>query len=155
MCPIENLILNDNFFSGTLSESLFQNNSPLRFIDLSNNRFISGTIPSSLFALPLVRNIYLSNCTLTGTIPQTYSTPPNLRDLFIDGNNLDGTVPEIAPGELTELNEFLLQNNEITGIMPDSVCSLRDDTIGSLDDLWADCASTPPEIQCDCCTRCF
>jgi len=152
---LENLILNNNFFSGTLSDSLFQTNSTLRFIDLSNNRFISGTIPPSLFTLPFIRNIYLANCTLTGTIPQTYSTPPNLRDLFIDGNNLEGTVPEVAPGELTEFNEFLLQNNQITGTMPASVCSLRDDTIGSLEDLWSDCGSSPPEIVCECCTRCF
>lgn len=149
--------MNNNFFSGTLATTLF-GASQLEFIDLSNNAFLSGTLPNSLFGLQQVRNIYLANCSLAGTLPANYGTPPNLRDLFLDGNNFVGTVPEVSTGQLTRLNEFLIQNNDFTGSMPASICVLRDNSTGILEDLWSDCLGNPAQIACDfpgCCNRCF
>jgi len=98
----------------------------------------------------------MHKCSLTGSIPSEYSNPPNLRDLYLYGNNIQGTVPDIPPGQLQQLNEFLLQDTLIQGAMPESVCDLRRDFI--LDDLWTDCGGAEPEILCefpDCCNRCF
>jgi hypothetical protein len=126
------------------------------FVDISNNIFLGGSLPTTFFEMPSIKNVYIANCSLTGTIPANFGTPPALRDLYLDGNLLVGTVPEISFGQLTMLNEFLLQNNMLTGSMPASVCALRDNTTGILEDLWSDCLV--PEIECEfpsCCNRCF
>jgi hypothetical protein len=117
---------------------------------------VTGSIPRSIFSIPTIRLIYMSNCTLSGRIPFEFSDPPILRDLYLDGNLLTGEVPSIGPGQLEQLNEFLLQKNRLDGSMPQSVCDLRVDFI--LDDLWTDCGGETPEIDCDfpdCCNRCF
>jgi Leucine Rich Repeat len=148
------LRLNDNFWVGTIPD-VYEDYDRLEFFDISNNQ-LTGIIPRSIFSIPTVRFIYMSNCSLSGTIPREYSDPPILRDLYLDGNELTGTVPSIGSGDLEQLNEFLLHNNMLIGVMPSSVCNLRDEFI--LDDLFADCGGEDPVIDCDfpdCCNRCF
>ena len=137
--------------------NLFTNFERLDFFDAANNLF-SGTIPETIFGIEALRLCYMSNNTLTGTIPQEYSEAPLLRDLYLDGNGLTGTVPSIITGELQELSEFLVHFNALTGSMPGSVCDLRDNSGGILENLFADCGGQDPEIECsfpDCCNRCF
>ena len=117
---------------------------------------LAGSIPTTIFSVPTLRLAYMSKCGLSGTIPEQYADPPDLRDLYLDGNEITGTIPPIVSGQLEKLNEFLLQDNQISGTMPDSICALRSDFI--LDDLWTDCSGESPEIECDfpeCCNRCF
>jgi hypothetical protein len=135
---------------------VFQDFERLDFFDVSN-AILSGPIPDSLFDISTLRLVYMSNNTLTGTIPINYAKPPLLRDLYLDGNAFTGTVPRIFPGELLDLNEFLLHFNALTGSMPASVCDLRGNT-GNLEDLFSDCGGQTPEIEClfpECCNRCF
>jgi hypothetical protein len=151
----ENLLVNNNFFSGQIP-NVFQDFERLDFFDAANAAF-SGPIPESLFSVDSIRLVYLSNNTLTGTIPSNYAEAPLLRDLFLDGNGLVGMVPSILPGQLPDLNEFLLHFNFLTGTMPGSVCNLRGND-GNLEDLFSDCGGQDPEILCDfpdCCNRCF
>ena len=134
---------------------MFSDYKRLDYFDVSNN-LLTGRIPPSLFEIPTIRLVYMSNCSLSGTIPRSYSDPPLLRDLYLDGNEISGPVPSFSAGKLTNLNEFLLHRTKITGSMPESVCNLRENFI--LDDLWADCGGSSPEIDCDfpnCCNRCF
>lgn len=148
----ENLLLSNNAFTGRV-EDLFDNFQALEFADFANNQF-TGFLPSSLFEVPSIRFIYFSNNRFRGSLPSNYGSPPLLRDLYVDGNMLAGTVPPLTANQLQSLTEFLLQNNDIGGQMPASVCSLV--TQASLEDLWADC-SPPPQIVCQegCCTQCF
>ena len=137
---------------------MFNPEGMLTFVDFSNNQFLGGTLPSTLFEVPTLVNLYISNCSLTGTIPTSFSMPPNINDLYLDGNKLKGTVPDISSGKLEKLNEFLLHNNDLTGSMPQSICELRDSKVGNLEDLWSDCQGKTPELLCDypeCCNRCF
>lgn len=127
----------------------------MNFTDLSSNQ-LSGNIPSSLFELPLLTNVYLNNNAFSGQIPTNIGNAPNIRDLYLSTNQLTGTVPEIQLGQLPFLNEFLLNANRLTGTMPNSVCNLRSE--GDLEDLWVDCGGAPPEVECslpECCTACF
>lgn len=115
---------------------------------------MTGEIPSSIFASPdALEAVYLQGNALTGTIPD-FSGASQLVDLYLSGNNLVGPIPSIPVGSLPAFEEFLIDSNDFTGTMPQSVCALRD---VSLTDLWADCAP-PAEIICEapaCCTRCF
>lgn len=149
------MIVHTNFLSGEIP-NVFNNLNQLDFLDASNNLFF-GTIPETVFSLPSIRLIYLSNNTLSGTIPPGFSQPPSLRDLYLDGNGLIGTIPPIVPGQLLDLNEFLVQFNFLSGSMPSEICDLRSNE-GNLDDLFADCGGSNPEIQCSypqCCNRCY
>jgi hypothetical protein len=151
----ENFIINNNWFSGAIP-NVFQGFDRLDFLDLSSNR-LDGSIPDTIFQIPSLRIVYLSNNTLTGTIPSEYSTPSLLRDLYLDGNRLTGTIPPVSSGQLQDLNEFLVQNNFLSGSMPQSVCELRGEN-GDLDDLFSDCGGQNPRILCSfpaCCNRCF
>mmetsp|Transcript_25085 Transcript_25085/g.59207 ORF Transcript_25085/g.59207 Transcript_25085/m.59207 type:complete len:670 (+) Transcript_25085:79-2088(+) len=154
MTSLVSLRLNDNFWSGTIPD-VFANYRQLDFFDVSNT-VLGGSIPKSIFAIPTLRLAYMSNSKLVGSIPIEYALAPQLRDLYLNGNDLTGAIPEIAAGQLPMLNEFLLQNNRISGPMPESICRLRSEFI--LDDLWTDCGGPSPEVDCDfpeCCNRCF
>jgi hypothetical protein len=154
MTSAETVRLNDNFWIGTIPD-VFQDYEELWYFDISKN-LLTGRIPATVFSIPTIRLVYMSNCSLSGPIPSQYANPPLLRDLWLDGNRLTGTVPSIRPGQLEMLNEFLVHDTFLTGSMPQSVCSLRFDHI--LDDLWSDCGGASPEIECDfpdCCNRCF
>jgi Leucine-rich repeat (LRR) protein len=96
--------------------------------------------------------VYLSNNALTGTIPSNVGDAPLLRDLYLMHNQLTGSIPSIADDSWRNLTELLLQDNELTGIMPDLICRLRSEAI--LEDLWVDCAGNEPEVECSCCTQC-
>lgn len=119
------------------------------FADFANNQF-TGFLPESIFSINTIRIVYFANNNFIGSIPENFGGAPNLRDLYLNGNQLTGTVPNIQTGQLTALSEFLLQDNEIGGVMPANICSLLSPN-GMLEDLWADCG----EIDCDCCTQCF
>mmetsp|Transcript_20118 Transcript_20118/g.42554 ORF Transcript_20118/g.42554 Transcript_20118/m.42554 type:complete len:693 (-) Transcript_20118:111-2189(-) len=154
MTSLINLRLSDNFWTGTIPD-VFYNYRQLDYFDVSNT-VLGGTIPISIFSIPTLRLAYMSNCNLQGTIPVQFSEASELRDLYLDGNDLTGVIPPIAPGQLTKLNEFLLQTNRIYGAMPESICRLRSESV--LDDLWTDCGGPSPEIECnfpECCNRCF
>lgn len=148
------LELSNNNFVGTIRDG-FNQWSNLDFADFRNNQF-EGTLPSSIFDIPTVRLLYFLNNNLDGTIPPNYGNSPVLRDLYLSGNQLSGTVPEVSPGQLNELTEFLIQDNQFTGTMAASICQLRIQGVGIMEDLWADCGEdADPMIECDCCTLCF
>ena len=127
----------------------------LIFLDLSENSF-RGSIPSSIFSIPSLKYVYLSKNQFAGSIPSNYGKAINLKDLYLDSNSLTGTVPPIAANEFQELTEFLLQENDLIGTMPASICELRT-PVGVLEDLWANCEPNDgrTEIVCECCTQCF
>ena len=127
----------------------------LDFIDLGHNQF-TGELPETLFDIPTLRLVYLNDNQFDGFIPENYGNPPDLRDLYLYSNLLFGPVPGIEVGQLGNLTEFLLQDNDLTGEIPASVCSLRT-PVGQLEDLWADCDEVEgqdPQIECSCCTQC-
>jgi len=69
-------------------------------------------------------------------------------------NFLLGSIPDEL-GNLNSLKTLLLEGNDLTGTMPESVCALRqnDNLTGSsqaLDLLSVDC----DEVECECCTNC-
>ena len=151
------LRLNDNSFVGTIQDG-FDSWKSLDFADFRNNGF-DGTLPQTIFDIPTIRILYFASNNFDGTLPSNYGSSPALRDLFLSGNQLSGTIPEIQVGQLSMLTELLLEDNKFSGSMAESICNLRTDGQGILEDLWVDCAmDANPRIECDapsCCTACF
>ena len=148
----ENVVLRHNQFSGSIRDA-FGAWTNLDFFDVAHNNF-TGLIPPSLFDVSTLRIAYLHYNNFQGSLPSNYGNPPLLRDLYVNRNKLSGPVPGISPNQLQNLTEFLLHDNDFTGQMPASVCSLR--TNAKLEDLFADCnPPRSPQISCSCCNQCF
>mmetsp|Transcript_16084 Transcript_16084/g.20020 ORF Transcript_16084/g.20020 Transcript_16084/m.20020 type:complete len:87 (+) Transcript_16084:40-300(+) len=79
----------------------------------------------------------------------------SLTDFYLNGNYFISTIPNIQSGELHDLKELVLYDDFFTGLVPASICDLRDD--GDLMTLMADCKENRGlvVIQCDCCTECY
>lgn len=149
------LVMSRTFLTGATIPNVFANMQNLIQYDVAGSR-VGGPIPDTLFASPVLEELYMDSNELTGTIPGSYANPPRLVDLYLNNNLLSGTVPAISPTQFRQLNEMTLQTNRLTGAMPQSICDLRVNAI--LDNLYADCQGDPPEIICsfpDCCTQCF
>jgi len=72
--------------------------------------------------------------------------------MWLYDNMLTGTVP-IELGNLFKLQTLELEENLLTGTMPEDICINRA-PLGLLQTLEADCGGSPPEIECSCCTCC-
>ncbi|XP_060667798.1 receptor-like protein 34 [Ziziphus jujuba] len=105
-------------------------------VDLSNNLF-TGVIPTSLFAIPSLRYLYLddnqftdlgisnsskldtlslSNNSFTGVIPSSLFAIPSLRYLHLDDNQFT----DLGISNSSKLDTLSLSNNLFTGVIPSS-----------------------------------
>ena len=132
------LIMNSTSLSGPINFS-FEAFRFLRYADFSSNGF-TGTLPSTLFDIPMIEILYFSNNEFSGTIPATYINAAELRELHLDGNLITGTIPTFQPGQLAALTEFRVEGNPISGSVPSAFCELGLETL------------TAEPILCECCT---
>jgi len=72
-----------------------------------------------------------------------------LEILYLHVNELSGTVPSDL-GLLENLQEMWLVGNDLTGEIPDEICTLPITNGGAQTNFGADCE----EIDCPCCTFC-
>jgi len=87
-------------------------------------RGLSGTIPSSIQNLQLLKNInIINNPGLTGAIPIEMGNLSNLETLALNNNGLSGAIPEEL-GQLSQLTSLILSSNQITGNIPISITQL-------------------------------
>ena len=88
---LEQLILSNNFFTGSLPTDI-ANLSLLEVLNASGNQ-LTGTIPSELAFLGTLDSIRLDSNDLGGTIPTEVALNSNLRVIRLDDNTLIGTIP--------------------------------------------------------------
>ncbi len=70
----------------------------------------------------------------------------HLEIIHLNNNLLEG---RLEMGDLNDLTEFAIENNDLNGIVGEAMYSLL------LDVLTADCWGSPPRFDCPCCTECF
>eukprot|EP00571_Detonula_confervacea_P017318 CAMPEP_0172297450 /NCGR_PEP_ID=MMETSP1058-20130122/468_1 /TAXON_ID=83371 /ORGANISM="Detonula confervacea, Strain CCMP 353" /LENGTH=650 /DNA_ID=CAMNT_0013006605 /DNA_START=35 /DNA_END=1987 /DNA_ORIENTATION=- len=158
---LEELELQNNRLEGPIPEA-FGNLESIEFLSMEQNG-LTGTIPGGLFGINLnaLRILYLNNNQLNGPVPENWGQSQRLKDLWMNDNVLTGTLPIIAEGEFLFLEELLVNNNDLTGEVDDSICLIRNDTVpgGNLGVFHSDCQPPPgggvPQIICSCCTACF
>jgi len=74
----------------------------------------------------------------------------SLHTVHLNNNLLDGKLGlPLDMGDLNDLTEFAIENNDLSGVVGDFMCDLL------LDVLTADCWGFPPLVDCPCCTDCY
>lgn len=87
-------------------------------IELSGKNITGVISAGSLFKLPSVETINLSNNQLSGKIPSDIFSCSTLRYLNLSNNNLSGSIPS---GFLRHLEIFDLSNNLLSGNIPEDI----------------------------------
>ncbi|XP_020263881.1 probable LRR receptor-like serine/threonine-protein kinase At3g47570 [Asparagus officinalis] len=97
----------------------------LQFLNLARNK-LTGSIPLALLNVSSLSILSLSANNLTGSVPASigYSLPL-LKTLFLGQNQLSGGLPFInSLSNCKSLVSVSLVNNELDGVLPDSVGNL-------------------------------
>ncbi|KAL0369211.1 UNVERIFIED_CONTAM: putative LRR receptor-like serine/threonine-protein kinase [Sesamum calycinum] len=114
--------VHNNVLSGAIPFSMF-NISTVTMLELSANHF-SGQLPSTFgLSLPNLLELYLSDNKLSGAIPSYITNASSLRILDMGSNSFTGPMPNFGSipaeiGNLTNLRDLYLDNNELTGLIP-------------------------------------
>ena len=97
-------------------------NENLRDLSLGSNR-MNGTLIPEIFALNLDIRLDLSYNDFTGPIPTEVGNMVNLTSFTVNGNaGINGELPEEMSG-MTQLAEIRINDTDMTGPIPDSVCT--------------------------------
>ncbi|KAK4418913.1 Receptor-like protein 6 [Sesamum alatum] len=103
-----------NSLTGSLSSKHFEGLPNLEYIDLRHN-LLSGNIPSSLFALPSLKKLQLSNNEFDGQVKEfSYPSSSLLEVLDVSSNHLQGPIPKFF-SELQQLKVLSLSSNFFNG----------------------------------------
>ncbi|THG07738.1 hypothetical protein TEA_014628 [Camellia sinensis var. sinensis] len=100
------------------------NCTSLQQLVVGENKF-SGTIPNSIgnFSMSL-QVLDVSECQLMGQIPKEIGSLRNLYELLLAGNNLNGNNPSTIGG-IERLQSLDLSANNFHGSIPSEICLLR------------------------------
>ena len=112
---IEQMILSDNLFKGTIPTSL-ERLEKLRMFDMGRN-MLSGVVPDFYASFPNLLVLELSNQSLIGTIPGSLANLPFLITLNLAGNELTGRISP-ALGGFALLKSLDLSNNKLGQSIP-------------------------------------
>ncbi|XP_057797344.1 receptor-like protein 7 [Salvia miltiorrhiza] len=119
------LDLSVNFFTGSLSSTLFEGLSNIVYLDLRINSF-SGNIPHSLFAnLTKLISVDLSGNSFSGNIPHSlFANLTKLISVDLSYNSFSGNIPHSLFANLTKLIHVYLSYNSFSGNIPHSLLAL-------------------------------
>ncbi|KAH7427541.1 hypothetical protein KP509_10G048800 [Ceratopteris richardii] len=95
----------------------------LQTLDLSYNTGIVGNLPSELFLLSNLVELFLQNCGLTGTIPDEIGNLRKLKYLALNQNSFTGTIPTTI-GQLSEMFWLDFSYNQLSGNLPLALSNL-------------------------------
>ncbi|KAK9741258.1 hypothetical protein RND81_03G092800 [Saponaria officinalis] len=112
------LSLRYNAFSGSIPSD-FAALSKLKYLYLQHNR-LSGPIPGFLFNLSNLIRVDLSENRFSGGISNGFNNLSILSALFLQNNQFTGEIPDLR---MSNLKEFNVSYNLLTGIVPEQLCS--------------------------------
>ncbi|XP_042478859.1 receptor-like protein 35 [Macadamia integrifolia] len=131
LTQLTELDLSSNSFTGTVPMFNKDNVPNLAILDLSYN-LLDGTIHSSLFTLPSLYRLLLSNNQLTGRLDQLFHnsslSSSSLEFMNLSGNKLNGQIPK-SISQFSSLQSLYLSSNDFSGTVK------LEDTFGNLKDL--------------------
>ncbi|VAH57401.1 unnamed protein product [Triticum turgidum subsp. durum] len=113
---VTSIRLSSQSLSGTLSGDI-QSLSELQYLDLSYNKDLGGSLPSSIGSLSNLQNLILVGCSFAGEIPKEIGQLSKLIFLSLNSNRFTGRIPP-SLGGLLKLYWFDLADNKLTGGLP-------------------------------------
>ncbi|PRQ54670.1 putative leucine-rich repeat-containing, plant-type, leucine-rich repeat domain, L [Rosa chinensis] len=106
---------------GSLPE--FLKNGSLESLVLSGTKF-SGVLPDSIGNLEMLSGLYLSDCNFTGAVPKSLANLTQLRFLALSSNKFSGSINYIQWDKLIKLELLDLSNNLLYRSIPLSPFSI-------------------------------
>ncbi|KAH9624094.1 hypothetical protein KSS87_018308, partial [Heliosperma pusillum] len=91
--------------------------SDLQILDLSYNKGLEGSLPSTIGKLTKLTNLILLGCGFSGPIPDSIGSLSQLVYLSLNSNKFTGKVPA-SIGNLKKLYWLDLSDNQLTGSIP-------------------------------------
>ncbi|XP_038682118.1 probable leucine-rich repeat receptor-like protein kinase At5g49770 [Tripterygium wilfordii] len=91
--------------------------SELQILDLSSNKGLNGSLPSSIGNLKKLTTLNLIGCSFSGHIPESIGSLPQLVVLYLNGNRFSGAIPPTI-GNLTNLYLLDITDNQLEGPIP-------------------------------------
>ena len=116
-----------NTVSNNLSGSIPSENGLLTSLQkfvLIDTYSVTGTIPTELCDLYILRSLHLSGNVLNGSIPRCINNMSNLQLLDLTYNQFSGSIPETLC-QVPDMNELRLGFNKLTGEIPTCFGSLK------------------------------
>ncbi|KAI3875676.1 hypothetical protein MKW92_030898 [Papaver armeniacum] len=111
------------FMVGTISPSLGKLKF-LRYLELSNLKRLTGTIPQELGKLLHLTDLRLGINQLKGSIPASFRNLRKLNLLHLNNNLLSGDVPINVLQHMSSLSTLNLSGNKFSGRIPSSIDKL-------------------------------
>ncbi|KAJ6395006.1 hypothetical protein OIU77_024089 [Salix suchowensis] len=113
---ITSIILTGMGLSGTLTGNI-GDFPELQTLDLSQNKGLTGTLPSKIVNLKKLENLFLVNCNFSGPIPDGIGSLTQLVSLSIASNSFYGPIPP-SIGKISNLSLLDLTDNKLSGTIP-------------------------------------
>ncbi|XP_042483781.1 receptor-like protein 7 [Macadamia integrifolia] len=131
LTQLTELHLSHNSFTGSVPMFNKDTVPNLTYLELSDN-LLDGTIHSSLFTLPSLYKLFLSNNQLSGRLDQLFHnsslSSSSLEFMDLSGNKLNGQIPT-SISQFSSLWFLLLGSNDFSGTVK------LEDTFGNLENL--------------------
>ena len=89
----EDLILYENSFTGSFPPGLFLLEDLTR-LHATNNTLMKGPLPDNCNALNL-KTLRMDNSGLTGKLPTNLGDLTSMQVMFLENNSLTGTIPDL------------------------------------------------------------
>ncbi|XP_028065357.1 probable leucine-rich repeat receptor-like protein kinase At5g49770 isoform X1 [Camellia sinensis] len=106
--------------TGSLSSDILSL-SELQYLDLSNNKGLTGTLPSLIGNLNQLTTLILIGCSFFGPIPDSIGSLQQLVFFIVcralNANNFSGPIPP-SIGNLSNLSWLDLTENQLNGTIP-------------------------------------
>ncbi|XP_027939904.1 receptor-like protein 36 [Vigna unguiculata] len=112
-----------NLFEGPIP-AFFSNFTYLTSLDLSLNRYLNGSIPSSLLTLPHLTFLDLRFNQFSGQIPNVFPQSNKFQELDLNHNNIGGELPSTL-SNLQHLILLDLSVNKLSSKIPLSILNLQ------------------------------
>ncbi|CAA7058620.1 unnamed protein product [Microthlaspi erraticum] len=135
-------------WTGVICTELGNPNTPDMFRVTSlvlPNKQLLGSVSPTLFSIPNLRILDLSNNFFHGTLPDSVSNATQLRVLSLGNNNVSGQLPGRI-SNVTTLQLLNLSSNAFTGKIPQNLSFLKNLTVLDLSSNLLD-GSLPPDFQ--------
>ncbi|CAL5340946.1 hypothetical protein CsSME_00025155 [Camellia sinensis var. sinensis] len=113
---VTSMVLAGMDLTGSLSNDILSL-SELQYLDLSNNKGLTGTLPSSIGNLNQLTTLILIGCSFSGPIPDSIGSLQQLVFLALNANSFSGPIPP-SIGNLSNLSWLDLTDNQLNGTIP-------------------------------------